>query len=171
MILFIRSHFVIDRSCTTIKLHISSEQSVTYNMSLRNENIFCLFLSRLSNWRTLLINLRIVMVFGICKKNFLPCPVHPALLHNFGCCYIILMGHKNIKIKITLKSWSIQYNSRSMLILRYIFVKIAPESLLHQARTQQFWKRGPMLLFANFYPIYTRILLNFRTPPWSVSVH
>jgi hypothetical protein len=24
MILFIRSHFVIDRSCTTIKLHISS---------------------------------------------------------------------------------------------------------------------------------------------------
>jgi hypothetical protein len=27
MILFIRSHFVIDRSCTTLKLHISSAKS------------------------------------------------------------------------------------------------------------------------------------------------
>ena len=43
-------------------------------------------------------------------------------------------------------------------------MKIAPESLLHQVRIQQFWKRGPRLLFANFYPIYTRILLNCRTP-------
>ena len=35
-------------------------------------------------------------------------------------------------------------------------MKIAPESLLHQARIQQFWKWGPTLrlLFANFYPIY-----------------
>ena len=78
-------------------------------MSLRKENIFCL-----SNWQTLLINLRIViknmvvvfirkncilmvlsiLLIGVCKNNFLPCPVHPALLHNFGCCYIILMRHK-----------------------------------------------------------------------------
>ena len=50
-------------------------------------------------------------------------------------------------------------------------MKIAPESLLHQARIQQFWKRGPRLLFAIFYPIYTQILLNCRTPPWSASVH
>ena len=38
-----------------------------------------------------------IFLFGICKKNVLPCPVHPvhpALLHNFGCCYIILMMHK-----------------------------------------------------------------------------
>ena len=35
-----------------------------------------------------------ILLFGICKKNVLPCPVHPALLHNFGCCYIILMMHK-----------------------------------------------------------------------------
>jgi hypothetical protein len=26
--------------------------------------------------------------------------VNPALFHNFGCCYIILMGHKQIKIKM-----------------------------------------------------------------------
>jgi hypothetical protein len=57
-----------------------------------------------------------------------------------------------------------------MVILRF-FVKIAHESLLHQAWIQQFWKRGARLLFANFYPIYTRILLNCRTPPWSDSVH
>jgi hypothetical protein len=30
----------------------------------------------------------------ILQEEFLPCPVHPALFHNFGCCYIILMGHK-----------------------------------------------------------------------------
>jgi hypothetical protein len=53
-----------------------------------------------------------------------------------------------------------------MLILRF-FVKIAPESLLHQARIQQFWKRGPRLLFANFYPIYTLILLN--DPPVCIN--
>jgi hypothetical protein len=35
-----------------------------------------------------------ILLVGVCKKNFLPCPVHPALLHNFGCCYIILMRHK-----------------------------------------------------------------------------
>jgi hypothetical protein len=40
-----------------------------------------------------------------------------------------------------------------MLILIF-FVKITPESLLHQVRIQQFWKRGPRLLFANLYPIY-----------------
>jgi hypothetical protein len=34
------------------------------------------------------------------SKDFLPCPVHPALFHNFGCCYIILMGHKKIKTKM-----------------------------------------------------------------------
>jgi hypothetical protein len=38
------------------------------------------------------------------------------------------------------------YIRNGMLILRF-FVKIAPESLLHQARIQQFWKRGPRLLF------------------------
>jgi hypothetical protein len=31
---------------------------------------------------------------SILQEEFLPCPVHPALFHNFGCCYIILMGHK-----------------------------------------------------------------------------
>ena len=55
--------------------------------------------------------------------------------------------------------------------LKIFLAKIAPESLLHHVRIQQFWKRGPMLLFANFYPIYTQILLNCRTPPWSASVH
>ena len=35
-----------------------------------------------------------ILLFGVCKKNVLPCSVHPALLHNFGCCYIILMMHK-----------------------------------------------------------------------------
>jgi hypothetical protein len=35
-----------------------------------------------------------ILLFGVWKKNFLSCPVHPALLHNFGCCYIILMRHK-----------------------------------------------------------------------------
>ena len=34
------------------------------------------------------------MVLSILQEEFLPCPVHPALFHNFGCCYIILMGHK-----------------------------------------------------------------------------
>jgi hypothetical protein len=34
------------------------------------------------------------------QEEFLPCPGHPALFHNFGCCYIILMGHKKIKIKM-----------------------------------------------------------------------
>jgi hypothetical protein len=37
---------------------------------------------------------------SILQKEFLPCPVDPALFHNFGCCYIILMGHKKIKIKM-----------------------------------------------------------------------
>jgi hypothetical protein len=37
---------------------------------------------------------------SILQEEFLPCPVHPALFHNFGCCYIILMGHKKIKIKM-----------------------------------------------------------------------
>jgi hypothetical protein len=41
-----------------------------------------------------------ILLFGVCQKNFPPCPVHPALLHNFGCCYIILMRHKKIKIKM-----------------------------------------------------------------------
>jgi hypothetical protein len=36
---------------------------------------------------------------SILQEEFLPCPVHPTLFHNFGCCYIILMGHKKIKIK------------------------------------------------------------------------
>ena len=40
-------------------------------------NVFCLF-----------------CFLGFAKKNVLPCSVHPALLHNFGCCYIILMMHK-----------------------------------------------------------------------------
>jgi hypothetical protein len=31
---------------------------------------------------------------GFARRIVLPCPVHPALLHNFGCCYIILMRHK-----------------------------------------------------------------------------
>jgi hypothetical protein len=40
------------------------------------------------------------MVFlSILQEEFLPCPVHPALFHNFGYCYIILMGHKKINIK------------------------------------------------------------------------
>ena len=41
------------------------------------------------------------MVFlSILQEELLPCPVHPALFHNFGCCYIILMGTKKIKIKM-----------------------------------------------------------------------
>jgi hypothetical protein len=24
-----------------------------------------------------------ILLFGVCKKNVIPCPVHPALLHNF----------------------------------------------------------------------------------------
>ena len=42
------------------------------NMSLRKENIFGLFYSRLSNWQTLLINLRIVItnvVVVFIRKN------------------------------------------------------------------------------------------------------
>jgi hypothetical protein len=37
---------------------------------------------------------------SILQEEFLPCPGHPALFHNFGCCYIILMGHQKIKIKM-----------------------------------------------------------------------
>jgi hypothetical protein len=37
---------------------------------------------------------------SILQEECLPCPVHPALFHNFGCCYIILMGHKKIQIKM-----------------------------------------------------------------------
>jgi hypothetical protein len=37
---------------------------------------------------------------SILQEEFLPCPVHPALFLHFGCCYIILMGHKKIKIKM-----------------------------------------------------------------------
>jgi hypothetical protein len=40
------------------------------------------------------------LFFSILPEEFLPCPVHPALLHKFGCCYIILMGHKKIEIKM-----------------------------------------------------------------------
>jgi hypothetical protein len=40
------------------------------------------------------------MIQSILQEEFLPCPVHSALFHNFGCCYIILMGHKQIKIKM-----------------------------------------------------------------------
>jgi hypothetical protein len=48
----------------------------------------------------------VYFAFWVCKKNFLSCPVHPALLHNFGCCYIILMRHqknqdKNEQFNIT----------------------------------------------------------------------
>jgi hypothetical protein len=66
-----------------------------------------------------------ILLFEVCKKNFLPCTVHPALLHKFGCCYIILMRHM-----------------RSMLILRFFFVKIAPESLLHPGADPGFPVRG-----------------------------
>ena len=31
---------------------------------------------------------------SILQEEFLPWPVHPALFHNFGFYYIILMGHK-----------------------------------------------------------------------------
>ena len=31
---------------------------------------------------------------SILQEEFLPRPVHPALFHNFGCCYIIMMGQK-----------------------------------------------------------------------------
>ena len=43
MILFIRSHFVIDRSCTTLKLHISSAKSTeNYRVgSHKIERIIC----------------------------------------------------------------------------------------------------------------------------------
>jgi hypothetical protein len=37
---------------------------------------------------------------SILQEEFLPCPVHHALFHNFGFCYIILMGHKQIKKKM-----------------------------------------------------------------------
>ena len=41
----------------------------------------------------------VYFVFWVCKKNFLSCTVYPALLHNFGCCYIILMRHNKIQDK------------------------------------------------------------------------
>jgi hypothetical protein len=69
----------------------------------------------------------------------------------------VIIGDQNTRHWSSL--WTIQYNLRSMVILRF-FMKIANESLLYQARIPQFWKRGARLLFANFYPIYTRILLN-----------
>jgi hypothetical protein len=37
---------------------------------------------------------------SILQEEFLPCPVHPALFHSFGRCYIILMGHKKKEIKM-----------------------------------------------------------------------
>jgi hypothetical protein len=36
-------------------------------------------------------------------------------------------------------------------------VKIAPESFPHQVWIQQFWKRGPMLLFADLYTNFTKL--------------
>ena len=35
-----------------------------------------------------------VFFLSILQEEFLPCPVHPALFHNFGCCYVIMMGQK-----------------------------------------------------------------------------
>ena len=61
------------------------EQSVTYNMSLRKQNIFCLFQSRLSNWRTLLINLIIVI------KNY-GCCLYKEILHTNGSCLFWFLG-------------------------------------------------------------------------------
>ena len=51
-----------------------------------------------------------MVFFSILLEEFLPCPVHPALLHKFGCCYIILMGHKqnqdkNEQFNITYDQW------------------------------------------------------------------
>jgi hypothetical protein len=51
-----------------------------------------------------------------------------------------------------------------MLILNF-FCENSPRII---AALKQFWNRGPRLLFANLYPIYTRILLDCRTPPWSL---
>jgi hypothetical protein len=34
---------------------------------------------------------------SILQEEFLPCPVHPALFHNFVCCYIILEGSASSK--------------------------------------------------------------------------
>jgi hypothetical protein len=62
---------------------------VRYNMSLRKENIFCLFQSRLSKWRIILVNLRIIiknMVVVFIKKH-----------------YIRMFSQKNLKINIDRK--------------------------------------------------------------------
>jgi hypothetical protein len=60
---------------------------VTYNMSLRKENIFCLFYSRLSNWLTLLINLRIV----ITNLFFTIIDISPRIFSLMYCCCVSII--------------------------------------------------------------------------------
>ena len=51
-----------------------------------------------------------------------------------------------------------------MLILR-LFCENSPRIIDASGADPAVLKTGSMLLFANFYPIYTQILLNCRTPP------
>jgi hypothetical protein len=70
---------------------------------------------------------------------------------------LVQLGRAALQEKI--KIWKsiqtmVKLNDRSLTInvnFNFFFVKIAQESLLHQARIQQFWKRGPRLLFEIFF--------------------
>ena len=67
-------------------------------MSLRKENIFCLFYSRLSNWQTLLINLRIVI------KNlfFTIIDISPRIFSLMYCCCVSIII---VICKMYMPSW------------------------------------------------------------------
>jgi hypothetical protein len=86
----------------------------------------------------------ILYVMLCSKEEFLPCPVHPALLHKFGCCYIILMGHKKIKIKMNNSIDMIKINKKCFLYAETYYMLC-----FVQIRTNRYENRLIFLLLAN----------------------
>ena len=93
-----------------------------------------------------------------CKKY-----IYPALFHNFGCCYIILMGHKKIK-----KKWTIQYSLRSMVILRF-FLKIMNHCCIRCGSSS--FENGCQALVCQFIHEFYWIIEHPLDPAVCINMH
>jgi hypothetical protein len=79
---------------------------------------------------------------------------------------VVAIYHSNGAQKNQDKNEQFKYNLRSMLILRF-FVKIAPESLLHQARIT-----GSCLpIFIQFIQKFYKIVEHPLDPPVCINMH
>jgi hypothetical protein len=56
------------------------------------------------------------------QEEFSTLPCSPRFLHNFGCCYIILMRHKNSKDVIKIKK-NVFFTQRKYYMLRFVQIR------------------------------------------------